>query len=66
MSTERDDAETAMGALYGELLIAFREAKENGLTWYACEDIAEVATAEVFRDADSEDEHKVTLKALPF
>jgi hypothetical protein len=30
MSTEQDDAETAMGALYGELLRAFREAKENG------------------------------------
>jgi hypothetical protein len=48
MSTKQDDAETAMGALYGELLIAFREAKENGLTWYNCEAIAEGATAEVF------------------
>jgi hypothetical protein len=33
MSTEQDDIKTAMGALYGELLIAFRGAKENGLTW---------------------------------
>jgi hypothetical protein len=51
MSTEQDDTETAMGTLYGELLIAFREAKENGIRWYNCEDIAERATAEVFPDA---------------
>jgi hypothetical protein len=66
MSTERDDTEAAMGTLYGELLIAFREAKENGLTWYNCEAVAETANAEVFPDTDIEAERRAALKAVPF
>jgi hypothetical protein len=62
MSTKQDDIEAAMGALYGALLIAFREAKENGLRWYACEDIAEVANAEVFLDVGLE----AKAKTIPF
>jgi hypothetical protein len=59
MSTKQDDADAAMGDLYGELLKAFREAKKNGITWYNCESVAETAIAEVFPDiADIRAERK--------
>jgi hypothetical protein len=61
MSTELDDIETAMGALYGELLIAFREAKENGLTWHDCEAVAENANGEVFYV-----EAETKVRTIPF
>jgi hypothetical protein len=75
MSTKQDDADAAMGDLYGELLKAFREAKKNGIKWYNCEDFAETAIAEVFPDiADIRAERKaetiryaeIKAKHIPF
>jgi hypothetical protein len=62
MSTEQYNFKTAMEMLHEKLLIAFREAKENGLQWLDCEAAAEIANAEVFPDADIEAERKAVPK----
>jgi hypothetical protein len=55
-----DDAKTVSEwKLYEKLLIAFREAKENSLTWRDCEAAAEGANSEVFPiNVDIESERK--------
>jgi hypothetical protein len=59
MSTEQDDARTVSEwKLYEKLLIAFREAKENGLQRHDCEAVAAEANGKVFPDADIESERK--------
>jgi hypothetical protein len=59
MSTEQDDSKTVSEwMLYEKLLITFREAKENGLSWLDCEAAAEEVNGEVFPDADIEAERK--------
>jgi hypothetical protein len=59
MSTEQDDSKTVSEwMLYEKLLIAFREAKENGLQRNDCEATVERANAEAFPDADIEAERK--------
>ena len=58
MSTKQDDADAAMGDLYGELLKAFREAKESGLQWLDGEAIAYEALNEAFPGADAEAERE--------
>jgi hypothetical protein len=57
-----DDAKTVSESkLYEKLLIAFREAKENGLQWLDCVAVAEGANSEVFpTDFDIEAERKAT------
>jgi hypothetical protein len=59
-------AKNAKAALYGKILIAFREAKKYGFTWYNCEAAAESAKAKVFPDVDIEAERKAKVKTIPF
>jgi hypothetical protein len=55
MSTEQDVGNIlSEQTLYRKLFIAFREAKEDGLSWRDCYGLAEDANAEVFPDADIE------------
>jgi hypothetical protein len=44
----KDRSRVSEWKLYEKLLIAFREAKENGLQWHDCEAAAEGSNAEVF------------------
>jgi hypothetical protein len=66
MSTEQYNFKTAMEMLHEKLLIAFHEARENGLQWLDCEATAESANAEVFPDADIEAERKGRARVLNF
>jgi hypothetical protein len=62
MSNEQDDSKTqSEWMLVEKLLIAFREAKETGLTWRDCEAVAYEALNKVFPDADIEVERKAAL-----
>lgn len=62
MSDEQDDSKTqSEWMLVEKLLIAFREAKETGLTWRDCEAVAYEALNKVFPDADIEVERKAAL-----
>jgi hypothetical protein len=63
---KRMAAKNAKAALYGKILIAFREAKKYGFTWYNCEAAAESAKAKVFPDVDIEAERKAKVKTIPF
>jgi hypothetical protein len=67
MSTVQEDTETAVEAvLHVNLFIAFREAKENGLQWHACEASAYEALNKAFPDVDIEAEWKGARGAPPF
>ena len=61
MSTEQYNFKTAMEMLHEKLLIAFREAKENGLQWLDCEAVAYQALNEAFPDVDID-----KAKTIPF